>query len=145
TDQYYANWDETYSRYTHELKLGRPSSAFWRMLLPILFVGMTAWACFFLPLHKIEAKLALGGTALLSSVVLHILIIESLPPIGYLTLADKYIISLYSLLVVSLLGMILIENHILKEKKKQATRDNMLFAFGTLLVPIVTFYLFTFF
>ncbi|MFH1786125.1 MAG: hypothetical protein ABH829_00525 [archaeon] len=142
-ENYYPNWKENYSRYTYEVRMGRPSSAYWRIILPILFVAITAWACFLLPVHKIEAKLALGGTALLSAVVLHILIIESIPPIGYLTLADRYIIALYSLLVFSLVSMIMVERHLLKERHKEAARDNLRFALGALAVPAVMFFLLT--
>ena len=139
-DSYYPNWNETYSRYVHSMSIARPSSTILKILVPLLFVAVTAWLCFFIPIHMIQEKLTLCGTALLSAVAFHIFVTATLPTVGYLTLADKMIISLYAMLVFSLISFVIVDQHY-KSNKKRGSRMNMLYASLALLAPIATFLL----
>lgn len=136
-DSYYQNWDENYSRYTHTLVISRPGSAIIGIIIPIIFIAITAWLCFFLPLQKLGEKMALGGTALLSAVALHIYVTATKPPIGYLTLADKYVVSLYAFLVAILVGMAWVERHVGRKDTKKARNLNYTFAAVSLAVPLI--------
>lgn len=136
---YYDNWDESYSRYSYIVELQRPRSALFKLIIPIFFIAVTCWACFFLPLHKIGDKLVLGGTALLSSVAFHIYVTETLPPVGYLTIADKYMMSLYAFLVCALVGMIVVERHLFRERKENAERANHFYTALSLVVPFIMY------
>ena len=139
TDSHYSNWGETYSRYTHRLVIARPGTAVLGIIIPIIFIAITAWLCFFLPLHKLGEKMALGGTALLSAVALHIYITATTPPLGYLTLADKYVIALYAFLVAILAGMVIVEKHVGRKDTPRARRFNETFAAVSLIAPVIMF------
>lgn len=141
SESHYPNWDETYSRYTHKLVISRPASAILGIVVPMIFIAITAWLCFFLPLHKLGEKMALGGTALLSAVALHIYITATKPPIGYLTLADKYAIALYAFLVAVLISMAIVEKHVGRRDTGKAKRLNGAFTIVSLAVPVLAFLL----
>jgi hypothetical protein len=134
---YYKNWDESYSNYVHKITISRPVSTMLKTLIPIIFIALTAWLCFFIPLHKFGEKLALGGTSLLSAVAFHIYITSSLPAVGYLTLADKLIIALYAMLVTILIGMIKVENYVNNKKIDQAQRRKEIYKIISLIIPII--------
>lgn len=135
----YPNWEETYSRYTHEISIQRPISSIIRILVPVIFIALTGWLVFFFPLHKLGEKLALIGTALLSSVVIHLFITESIPAVGYLTLGDKIAISLYALLVLSILGIVSTDHHINKGKHRHSEKVNRKYATISLIGAIIVF------
>ncbi|HIK02294.1 TPA: hypothetical protein H1012_00415 [archaeon] len=136
---YYKNFDDRYSRYTYSIELARPISAFYRMLIPILFIGLSTWLCFFIPLHKLDEKLILGGGTLISAIAFHIYLTDPLPSIGYLTLADKYMISLYALILPVLVSMIIVERLVVGQKHQAAEHINTTYAILSLFMPVVTF------
>jgi hypothetical protein len=135
----YENWDESYSTYTHRLTIARPESTLFKTIIPIIFIALTAWICFFIPSRKLGEKLALGGTALLSAVAFHIYITSSLPAVGYLTLADKFIMALYSMLVTVLAGIIIVEKNLNSKKTGLAEKQNRSFKIISLIVPVFVF------
>ncbi len=139
----YPNWDETYSRYIHEVKIERPWTSIIRILIPVIFIAITGWLCFFFPLHKMGEKLALIGTALLSAVVIHLFMVESIPAVGYMTLADKIAMSLYTLLVFTIIGIVLTEVHIEKKTHKQSQKTNKKCAILSIIAAIVMFIILT--
>jgi len=135
----YENWEEDYYRYVHEIEIIRPISAMVKVLTPLLFVALTAWVCFFFPLNKLGEKLAVAGTALLSAVAFHIYLSDALPEIGYLTMADKFVISLYALLVFTIIGIVAVARHLDNDNHKQAEKTNKKYLMYSLVVPIITF------
>ncbi|MCD6522511.1 MAG: hypothetical protein J7K68_02080 [Candidatus Diapherotrites archaeon] len=139
TGSYYPNWDENYSRYVHSITIARPESTLWKTLLPFFFIILSAWACFFLPLHKLGEKLALGGTALLSSVVFHLYLTEQIPPVGYVVLADEIAISMYAMLVFTIMAFIAVESLVIKKEMEKARKLNNWFKVISILVPVFVF------
>ena len=136
-ESHYPNWNETYSRYVHSISIARPHSTILKILIPVLFISITAWLCFFIPIHMIQEKLTLCGTALLSAVAFHIFVTATLPTVGYLTMADKIMMSLYAMLVFSLIAFVMIDRHY-KDHKKRGSRMNMLYSVLSVLVPMAT-------
>ena len=134
----YKTFGDTYSRYEHSIALKRPFTAFYRMLIPILFIGLSTWLCFFIPLHKLDEKLILGGGTLISAIAFHIYVTDPLPAVGYLTLADKYMIALYALILPTLVSMIIVERLIVGQKHEAAEKINMSYAILSLFMPVVT-------
>ncbi len=136
---YYKNFDDRYSRYLYSIELSRPISAYYRMLIPILFIGLSTWLCFFMPLHKLDEKLILGGGTLISAIAFHIYLTDPLPSVGYLTLADKYMISLYALILPTLVSMIIVERLVVGQKHQAAEHINTTYAILSLFMPVATF------
>ncbi len=57
---------------------------------------------------KLVPRLTLATSAIISSVLFHLNMTSSLPPLGYLTLADKFMVINYVALVAALISSILI-------------------------------------
>ena len=136
----YPQWDESYSRYVHEMSITRPASALYKILIPVLFIAVTAWLCFFIPIHQLENKLVLGGTALLSAVAFHIFLTDSIPVVGHLILADKMIIALYGMLVFSLIGFVHVDRFV-AQKDRRSKSLNHLYITVAPFIPLIFFLL----
>lgn len=123
-DKYYPNFDETFSRYIYTIEIERPSSAIWKVILPVFFIMLIGWFGFFVPHSQLEVRATLGLSALIAAIAFHITIITSLPPTGYLTLADKIMISSYAFLTYVLAIITIVERSIDKKKPEKALKIN---------------------
>ncbi len=135
----YKTFDETYSRYVYSIDLQRPSTSFYRMIIPIFFIGLITWMTFFIPLHKLNDKILLGGGTLIAAIAFHIYLTEPLPPVGYMTLADHFMISLYALILPVVAALIIVDRLIVGQKHEAAERINATYAILTLFIPVAVF------
>lgn len=136
---YYKVFGDNYSRYTYSIEIKRPATGYYRMIIPILFIAFSTWLCFFIPLPKLDEKLILGGGTLISAIAFHIYLTQPLPTVGYLTLADKYMMALYALIIPVLVSMIIVDRLIHGQRHEAAARINNTYALLSLFMPIVTF------
>ena len=87
---------ETYSTYTFSMHIGRPwLSSFLKGLLPALFIMLVGFIPFFMQPDKAKDRLGLNTSCLVGTVLFHLNLTASVPPIGYLTYADKFMIANY--------------------------------------------------
>ena len=138
---HYANWDETYPRYEHTITIGRPGSSLFKILFPVFFIGLIGWFALFVPKKQFEVRATLGFSALLSSVAFHMTVASSIPPVGYLTLADTIMIALYSFVVFIVAVLVGIEVLRNRNKPKMALALNSWAILLSLIVPWIIFYL----
>ena len=73
---------------------------------------------FFLGTDKILTRLTMAGSALVASVMFHISISNQIPPTGYLTFADKFMVLTY-LIVLLTFGLNVIMLKLQDFKKKE--------------------------
>lgn len=143
----YKIYDEQYSQYIFSVDISRIGvNAFLKTFLPVIFIMLIVIASFVLDPDKIATRLGMAGSSLVASVMFHISISNQLPPVGYLTFADKFMILTYLVILASfIIDIILLDLQELKkthlvEKIHRATEYSMF-----IVVPIVYFLLFLFF
>lgn len=101
-EHYYEPYDETYSRYAFTIPIYRPVfNSILKTLLPVIFIVLVMLSSFFLDPDKITTRLGMVGSALVASVMFHISIANQIPPLGYLTFADKFMIMTYFVILLS--------------------------------------------
>jgi hypothetical protein len=98
------NYTETYSRFIVSIPIQRPMlSAIVGTFIPIILILVIAMISFLIKPAEFGARLGLNVTTLLTAVAFQIDLTSGIPQFGFLTLADRLMISLYIVLVYSLL------------------------------------------
>ena len=102
-DQYYAPWDSHYTRYEFTTHLTKPSLTGWlKGLLPAVIIVLGALFALFITTKNVGNRVAIITSALVASVLYHMNFTSRVPPIGYLTFADTFMIINYLILLISL-------------------------------------------
>ncbi len=143
----YSVYDETYSQYIFTINISRiVFNAFLKTFLPVIFILLVVIFSFLIDPDKVSTRLGMAGSSLVASVMFHVAISNQIPPVGYLTFADKFMVLTYMILLFSfLINISMLE---LQERKKndivdrlhRRTEYNIIWA-----VPILYFLLFIFF
>ena len=119
TEHEYDVYGETYSRYMFTMDI---SKIFWnsfiKTILPIIFIMLVALSSFVIDPDKMPTRVAMISSALVASVMFHVSISNQVPPTGYLTFADKFMLLTYFILLMSFVINITLFD--LLEKKKEA-------------------------
>ncbi len=146
-EHYYSAYNETYSQYVFTVSISRIAlSSFMKTFLPVFLILMVVLLSLVLDPDKIPTRITMAGSSLVASVMFHISISNQIPPVGYLTFADKFMVLTYFILVlIFLINIVLLE---LQESKKSglvekihhSTEFSMLF-----ITPILYLVLFFFF
>jgi len=145
-DHNYPVFGETYSRYTLSVDISRlVVSSFIKTFLPVFFIVLVVLSSFVLDPDNIPMRLTMVGSALVASVMFHVSITNQLPPVGYLTLADKVMLLTYAIVLFAFITNVLLVR--LNEAKRpdvivrihKATEYPL---FG--IVPVLYFLLFLF-
>ncbi|MBI4447660.1 hypothetical protein HY643_01650, partial [Candidatus Woesearchaeota archaeon] len=96
----YKIYDETYSQYIFNIDISRiVFNAFLKTFLPVFFILLVVLFSFVLDPDKINTRLGMVGSSLVASVMFHVSISNQIPPVGYLTFADKFMVLTYFVLL----------------------------------------------
>jgi hypothetical protein len=97
------NSTETYSRFVFSMPIQRPllSSAI-KTFIPIVVILLIAFVSFLVKPEDFGPRLSLNVTTILTAVAYHLTLSSSIPPVGFLTLADRLMLSVYVVLVYAL-------------------------------------------
>jgi hypothetical protein len=142
-EHYYSPWDETYSRYTYTIEIERITlNALLKTFVPLFFMILITLASLMLSPKEMGFRITIGGSTLITTVLLHLSILSEIPPTPYLTFTDKFMFVTYTIVLLSFLVNIYILE--LKERKKERTIDKVqkLVERLILLVPLVYILLF---
>jgi hypothetical protein len=114
----YPIYDETYSQYVFAVDISRIAfNSFMKTFLPVFFIVLIMLFSFVMDPDKITTRIAMAGSALIGAVMFHISISNQIPPVGYLTFADKFMILTYFVILLTfIMNIILLEY---AERKKQ--------------------------
>jgi hypothetical protein len=94
--------NEVYSQYIFSVNIARiPMNSFLKTFLPVLFLMLIVMASFILDPDKVTTRLAAISSALVASAMFHVSISGQIPPVGYLTFADKFMVLTYLILLMS--------------------------------------------
>ena len=143
----YKVYDETYSQYVFDINIARIKlNAFMKTFMPVFFILLVVLFSFVLDPDKITTRLGMAGSSLVASVMFHISISNQIPPVGYLTFADKFMVLTYAILLatfvinVYLLELLERKNNELVERIHRKTEYSMF-----VVVPLLYFILFLLF
>ena len=95
----YELYDETYSRYVFQINISKIWwNSFIKTILPIIIIMLVALSSFIIDPDKVTTRVAMISSALVASVMFHVSITNQIPPVGYMTLADKFMLLTYIIL-----------------------------------------------
>ena len=143
----YKLYNEIYSQYVFEIPISRiVINAIFKTFLPIIFIILIMLSSFVLDPDKITTRLAMLGSALVASVMFHVSLANQIPPVGYLTFIDKFMVLTYFIILLTFIfNVFLLELH--EQKKEELVKKlhkSTEFTMFTL-VPILYVLLFIFF
>jgi len=112
-DHDYIPYNETYSRFTFNIRIRRIFLAsILKTFLPVVFIVIVGLLALLIEERdKLWTRIGINTSALIAAVMFHLNVTASIPPVGYLTFADKFMIITYVTLVLSLLSSILMMMH----------------------------------
>ncbi|MCX8151186.1 MAG: hypothetical protein N3D85_06765 [Candidatus Bathyarchaeota archaeon] len=95
--------NEAFSRFIFSVDLERPLlSSFIKSVLPIAVITTISLLAFFISPQNFAQRITLGVTTLMSATTFHLSLISGIPPTGYLTFADRMMISIYVIFLYNL-------------------------------------------
>jgi len=138
-DHEYAE-NETFSRLIFDFTLAKPAySSALKTVVPISVIAAISLLAFLISPSNSGQRIGLGVSTLTAAVANHLTLTTQTPAIGYLTLADKVVVTAYGLflygLIVSVLTMRLVQQNRVDLASTLSRRMG-------LLVPVVTVTLF---
>jgi len=135
TEHVYEVYRESFSRFVFNLNIQRVFlSAVIKSLLPVGFMILVGLLSLLLTPDKVLARLSMNVSTLLGAVMFHINLTSSIPPVGYLTLADRVMITTYAGLFAVLVSSVLLLRRADEPDKTAAQR---IYRSSLLLVPTI--------
>lgn len=99
----------TFSNFVLNLEVQRPFfSSFIKSVLPVSVITTISLLTFFMSPQNFSQRISLGVTTLLSASTFHLALIGGIPSTGYLTLADRMMLSIYIIFLYNLSTSVLI-------------------------------------
>ena len=101
-----------------------PVNVFIKKLLPPIILAFFAFGTFIMSSNTLQNRIAVVVTCLIGSLFFHaIFLLGELPPISYLTLADKMMISIYIIFVGAGFTILLHQRHLNRKEVEHDERD----------------------
>lgn len=117
--------NEAYSRFVFAVFLKRPAlSAFVKSVLPIMVITTISLLTFFISPQNFGQRIGLGVSTLMSASAFHLSLLSGIPPIGYLTFADRMMLSVYTIFLYNLSVSVYIMKLVDAKKMEEAQRFN---------------------
>lgn len=108
TDHYYSVFNRTYSSYKFSMLIARPWLAgILKGILPALIVVCCSFLVLLMKVEHSSQRVGLATSALITMAVFHLTLTSSLPPLGYITYADMFMLINYFCLFAILLEVVL--------------------------------------
>ena len=115
--------NEGYSRYVFSLNISHPwQSSFLKGLFAAIVIIGVGMLSFLMPHDDAEDRLNLTAATLASAIFYHMTLTASVPPVGYLTYADQFMILQYIFITIALGIAIALFLLLGKEKTEQARK-----------------------
>jgi hypothetical protein len=115
--------DQTFSRFTFNVTIAKPLvSAFIKSVLPISVITAISLLALFIAPQNFTMRITLAVTTLLAATTFHLSMLSGIPTTGYLTLADKIMIGVYSLFLYNLASSVYIMRLVDAKKPEDALK-----------------------
>ncbi len=134
-DDYYQVYNETYSRYTFSLTLEREPTSAVAIFIPVLLLTIIALMATLMygdVSSVFENRILLSASLLIAAVLFQFSLDSNLPPLGYLTFADWFMIATYFVMMAGLISGILVLNY---HHRKEAAKVEKIRRYSTWLLP----------
>ena len=123
----YKTFNETYSKYIYAVNIKRiVLTSIMKAFLPAFFLVLVGLLALLLKPEQFVPRLGLNTSTLLGAVMFHLNVTGQIPPVGYLTFADKFMIITYISLIACLASTILLMRHADKGDEAAAKRIHRL-------------------
>jgi len=101
-----------------------PVNIFIKKLLPPIILGLFGFGTFFMSSHVVQNRISIVATCLIGSLFFHaIFLLGELPSLSYLTLADKMMISIYTIFVGAGVTILFHQHHLNRTEVSHDERD----------------------
>lgn len=137
---------EVYSRFIFGIQLKRPIlSSFVKSILPVAIITTISLLTFFISPQNFGQRIGLGVTNLMSAATFHLALLSGIPPIGYLTLADRMMLSIYAIFLYNLSVSVYVMKLVDAKKVEEAQKFNKkaLKALAALIIALILIQLLT--
>jgi hypothetical protein len=126
---------QSFSRLTFTVTIGRPDvQSFMANVFPIVLITLISLLAFFLPPTRSFERILIGVTTLIAAVEFNLSLLSQIPPVNYLTIADKMMITVYALFLYSIGVTIILARQVENKDLERAKRLNTK---GAILVPFI--------
>jgi len=123
TQHNYALWDTTFSKYVFNIQIQRAGiAAILKTILPAFIIVLVGLLSLLLAPDKIIPRLTLNTGAFTGAVLFHLNMTSSLPPLGYLTLGDRFMLINYVALTLTLVSTLWALYYLDKKQQPKADR-----------------------
>jgi hypothetical protein len=96
----YPVYDQKFSTASFAVDIGRiKTNSFFKTFVPVLFLMLIVMSSFILNPEQIATRLGAIVPSLVASTIIHLSIANQIPPVGYLTFADKFMVLTYFILL----------------------------------------------
>lgn len=90
-----------------------PFTVFLKKILPVIILAGFGFTTFFMSSRILQDRLTIIGTSMVGAIFFHaVFLLGELPPLGYLTIADKVMISAYSVFGMTLIGVLIQQRYL---------------------------------
>jgi hypothetical protein len=135
TEHYYAPYDTTFSKYVFSIQIHRsPIAAIFKTFFPALIIVSMGLLSLVLTPDKIIPRLTLTAGSLTGAVLFHLNMTSSLPPLGYLTFGDRFMLINYLALALALISTLIA---LAQVDKKQTEKAERVHHTALIVVPLV--------
>lgn len=132
---YYALFQQTYSHYVASVEIRRPLlAALVKGLMPAIIMTLCGLMSLLMGADKFNQRLSLATSSLLGTVIYHLTITSAIPPVAYLTFADRFMIGNYSCLLLTVATSMLLMRYL---DLKDEARTEWVRRWGLRVVPAI--------
>jgi hypothetical protein len=113
TNHYYKVFKQMFSSYQFSMYIQRPLLAgILKGILPAFIITLCSFLALFMRIDHLSQRLSIATSTLIASVVFHLNLTASIPPLGYMTFADMFMFINYIFLFFILIEVIVITHFI---------------------------------
>lgn len=136
---------ESYSRLNLDIHISRfPRSLhMFKLFLPVGIILVMVYVIFFIPISFFDSRVEIAITGLLSMIALQMVLNDTLPPVGYLTLTDKIYYFSYFVVMCALIETVWVYFSFKRDEIQSRRIDRLSGIFMLTLIPILFFLFFT--
>lgn len=138
TNHFYKVFQQTFSSYKFSISITRPAIAgLLKGIIPALIIICCSFLALFTKINHLSQRLGIATSTLIASVVFHLNLTASIPPLGYITFADMFMLINYVFLLIVLLEVIVTTYFTETKHHDLAERINIICAWSIPLIWIV--------
>lgn len=119
----YPIYSVPYSRLIFNVQIYHPwFSSFMKGLFAAIVIVLVGMLSFLMKYDEIGERLALTSSTLVGAILYHLTLTSSIPPVGYMTFADKFMLSNYVIVFLALAVTVRLMLYVNAEEKEKALR-----------------------